>query len=122
MNLEQEKAEVTIKNFLSKVKHYYHARDIGRIEDAFNVANKAHQGQFRASGRPYITHPTIVADILIDMGLDVSTVCAALLHDTVEDTYVTDGDLRKQFGDEIADLVAGVTKFSHSRQTWYFVH
>ena len=110
MNLEQEKAEVTIKNFLSKVKHYYHARDIGRIEDAFNVANKAHQGQFRASGRPYITHPTIVADILIDMGLDVSTVCAALLHDTVEDTYVTDGDLRKQFGDEIADLVAGVTK------------
>ncbi len=110
MKLEQEKAEVTIKNFLSKVKHYYHARDIGRIEDAFNVANKAHQGQFRASGRPYITHPTIVADILIDMGLDVSTVCAALLHDTVEDTYVTDGDLRKQFGDEIADLVAGVTK------------
>ncbi len=110
MNAEQEKAEVTIKNFLSKVKHYYHARDIGRIEDAFNVANKAHQGQFRASGRPYITHPTIVADILIDMGLDVSTVCAALLHDTVEDTYVTDGDLRKQFGDEIADLVAGVTK------------
>lgn len=110
MNLEQEKAEVTIKNFLSKVKHYYHARDISRIEDAFNVANKAHQGQFRASGRPYITHPTIVADILIDMGLDVSTVCAALLHDTVEDTYVTDGDLRKQFGDEIADLVAGVTK------------
>ena len=110
MNLEQEKSEVTIKNFLSKVKHYYHARDIGRIEDAFNVANKAHEGQFRASGRPYITHPTIVADILIDMGLDVSTVCAALLHDTVEDTYVTDGDLRKQFGDEIADLVAGVTK------------
>ena len=110
MNLEQEKAEVTIKNFLSKVKHYYHARDIGRIEDAFNVANKAHEGQFRASGRPYITHPTIVADILIDMGLDVSTVCAALLHDTVEDTYVTDGDLRKQFGAKIADLVAGVTK------------
>lgn len=110
MNLEQEKAEITIKNFLSKVKHYYHARDIGRIEDAFNVAYKAHEGQFRASGRPYITHPTIVADILIDMGLDVSTICAALLHDTVEDTYVTDGDLRKQFGDEIADLVAGVTK------------
>ena len=110
MNLEQEKAEITIKNFLSKVKHYYHARDIGRIEDAFTVANKAHEGQFRASGRPYITHPTIVADILIDMGLDVSTICAALLHDTVEDTYVTDGDLRKQFGNEIADLVAGVTK------------
>ncbi len=110
MNLEQEKAEVTIANFLSKVKHYYHAHEVRRIESAFDVANKAHQGQFRASGRPYITHPTIVADILIDMGLDVSTVCAALLHDTVEDTYVTDADLRSKFGDEIADLVAGVTK------------
>ncbi len=110
MNLEQEKAEVTIKNFLSKVNHYYHAREVGQIEDAFNLANKAHQGQFRASGRPYITHPTIVADILIDMGLDVSTICAALLHDTVEDTYITDGDLRGKFGDEIADLVSGVTK------------
>ena len=110
MNLEQERAEVTIKNFLSKVNHYYHAREVGQIEDAFNLANKAHQGQFRASGRPYITHPTIVADILIDMGLDVSTICAALLHDTVEDTYITDGDLRGKFGDEIADLVAGVTK------------
>ncbi|MCM1534158.1 MAG: bifunctional (p)ppGpp synthetase/guanosine-3',5'-bis(diphosphate) 3'-pyrophosphohydrolase [Corallococcus sp.] len=110
MNLEQEKSEITIKNFLSKVKHYYHAHEVRRIEDAFNVAKTAHEGQFRASGRPYITHPTIVADILIDMGLDVSTVCAALLHDTVEDTYVTDADLRKQFGDEIADLVAGVTK------------
>lgn len=110
MNTEQEKAEITIKNFLSKVKHYYHAHEVSLVEDAFEVANKAHQGQFRASGRPYITHPTIVADILIDMGLDVATICAALLHDTVEDTYVTDHDLREKFGDEIADLVAGVTK------------
>lgn len=110
MNKEQERAEITIRNFLSKVKHYYHAREVNLVEDAFEVANKAHQGQFRASGRPYITHPTIVADILIDMGLDVATICAALLHDTVEDTYVTDRDLREKFGDEIADLVAGVTK------------
>lgn len=110
MNTEQEKAEVTIKNFLSKVKHYYHPREVDLIEDAFNVAFKAHQGQFRASGRPYITHPVTVADILIDMGLDVPTICAALLHDTVEDTYITDFDLRKTFGDEVADLVAGVTK------------
>lgn len=110
MNLEQEKAETTISNFLSKVKHYHHAREVSQIEDAFNVANKAHQGQFRASGRPYITHPVIVADILLDMGLDVATICAALLHDTVEDTYITDADLRKMFNDEIADLVAGVTK------------
>lgn len=110
MNSEKERAEITIDNFLSKAKHYYHASDVSRIVDAFDVANKAHQGQFRASGRPYITHPTIVADILMDMGMDVSTICAALLHDTVEDTYITDADLRKKFGDEIADLVKGVTK------------
>lgn len=110
MNIEQEKAEVTIKNFLSKTRHYYHAHDVKIIEEAFAVAAKAHEGQFRASGRPYITHPTIVADTLIDLGMDVETICAGLLHDTVEDTYVTDADLRKQFGAEIADLVAGVTK------------
>ncbi|MCH5157018.1 MAG: bifunctional (p)ppGpp synthetase/guanosine-3',5'-bis(diphosphate) 3'-pyrophosphohydrolase [Clostridiales bacterium] len=110
MNTEQEKADITINNFLSKVKHYYHAHEVGQIGDAYELAYKAHQGQFRASGRPYITHPVIVADILIDMGLDVATICAALLHDTVEDTYITDGDIRSKFGDEIADLVAGVTK------------
>ena len=110
MNTEQEKTEVTLNNFLSKLNHYYHPHEVSQIEDAFHLASNAHQGQFRASGRPYITHPVIVADILIDMGLDVATICAALLHDTVEDTYITDADLRKQFGDEIADLVAGVTK------------
>lgn len=110
MNTEKEKAEVTIANFLAKVKHYYHPADECLIKNAFALAEKAHSGQFRASGRPYITHPVTVADILIDMGLDVATICAALLHDTVEDTYVTDEDLRNQFGAEIADLVAGVTK------------
>ncbi|MCM1289284.1 MAG: bifunctional (p)ppGpp synthetase/guanosine-3',5'-bis(diphosphate) 3'-pyrophosphohydrolase [Corallococcus sp.] len=110
MYSEKESAEVTVNNFLSKIKHYYHASDENRISEAFTVAQKAHEGQFRASGRPYITHPTIVADILVDMGFDVPTVCAALLHDTVEDTYITDADLRKKFGNEIADLVAGVTK------------
>ena len=110
MNTEKEQAETTINNFLSKVKHYYHPHEVSRIEDAFNLASAAHQGQFRASGRPYITHPVIVADILIDLGMDVPTVCAALLHDTVEDTYITDADLRVKFGDEVADLVAGVTK------------
>ena len=110
MYSEKENAEVTIKNFLSKVRHYYHPTEVSKIYDAFEVAQKAHEGQFRASGRPYITHPTIVAVILVDMGFDVPTISAALLHDTVEDTYVTDADLREKFGDEIADLVAGVTK------------
>ena len=110
MNAEQEKTELTLSNFLSKLNHYYHPYEVSQIEDAFHLASRAHEGQFRASGRPYITHPVIVADILVDMGLDVATISAALLHDTVEDTYITDADLRNKFGDEIADLVAGVTK------------
>ncbi len=101
--------EVVLDNFIAKVKHYY-PTDAGKIGEAFDVAKRAHEGQFRSSGRAYITHPTTVADILIDMGLDVPTICAALLHDTVEDTSVTDQDLVDQFGVEIANLVAGVTK------------
>ena len=110
MYSEKENAEVTLNNFLTKIKHFYHPSEEARIKEAFDLAKKVHEGQFRASGRPYITHPTIVADILVDMGFDVPTICAALLHDTVEDTYLTDKDLRDKFGDEIADLVAGVTK------------
>ena len=110
MYSEKESAEVTVNNFLTKIKHYYHPTEEAAILEAFSVAKNAQEGQFRASGRPYITHPTIVADILVDMGFDVPTICAALLHDTVEDTNVTDADLRTKFGDEIADLVAGVTK------------
>lgn len=109
MVYDKQGAELVLDNFLSKVKHYYPV-DEGKIREAFEVAKKAHEGQWRASGRPYITHPVTVADILIDMGLDVATICAALLHDTVEDTYITSKDLEDQFGKEIAELVAGVTK------------
>ncbi len=101
--------EEVLDNFIAKVKHYY-PTDATKIGEAFDLAKRAHEGQFRSSGRAYFTHPTTVADILIDMGLDVSTICAALLHDTVEDTSVTDQDLVDQFGVEIANLVAGVTK------------
>ncbi len=105
----QEPAEITIENLKSKIKHYY-PNDATLILRAFKVAQVAHEGQFRASGRPYITHPCVVCDILIDLGLDVETLCAALLHDTVEDTDITDNQLREEFGDEIANLVQGVTK------------
>lgn len=119
MQVERETAEVTLSNFLAKVKYYYSA-DEKRILQAYEVAKKAHEGQKRASGRPYITHPTTVADILIDMGMDVETICAALLHDTVEDTYVTEQDLIDTFGEEIAYLVKGVTKLEkikfHSKE------
>ncbi|MBQ9715544.1 MAG: bifunctional (p)ppGpp synthetase/guanosine-3',5'-bis(diphosphate) 3'-pyrophosphohydrolase [Clostridia bacterium] len=105
----KEPAEITIENLKSKIKHYY-PNDTAIILRAFKLAQDAHEGQFRASGRPYVTHPCVVCDILIDLGFDVATLCAALLHDTVEDTYVTDQQLRNEFGDEIADLVKGVTK------------
>jgi GTP pyrophosphokinase len=79
---------------------------------AFRFANLAHEGQFRQSGDPYITHPIAVANILADLGMDVPTIMAALLHDTIEDTDVTYDDVRALFGESIADVVDGVTKFS----------
>ncbi len=109
MDKDVNKTEKLVENLKSKAKYYYQ-RDYDKIIDAYLYAAKAHSGQYRASGSDYITHPLQVADILIDLGLDVDAVCAALLHDTVEDTLVSDGDIRKRFGDEIADLVKGVTK------------
>ncbi len=80
------------------------------IERAFHRAQKAHEGQFRKSGEPYITHCVAVAQILADMGLDATTIAAALLHDTIEDTTITREDLTAEFGPKIAELVDGVTK------------
>ncbi|MFM8446492.1 MAG: HD domain-containing protein, partial [Actinomycetota bacterium] len=84
--------------------------DISVVEKAFQRAEVAHDGQSRKSGAPYITHPVAVAEILADLGLDPDTIAAALLHDTVEDTEYSPELLRKEFGDEIANLVDGVTK------------
>jgi GTP pyrophosphokinase len=80
------------------------------LERAFNAADKAHSGQLRKSGEPYITHPVAVAHILIDLGMDLPTVMAALLHDTVEDTSYSIEYIKGEFGDEVAALVDGVTK------------
>jgi GTP pyrophosphokinase len=84
--------------------------ELGVVERAFEAAEKAHRGQLRKSGDPYITHPVAVAEILVDFGLDPSTIAAALLHDTVEDTAYSPEKLREDFGDEVATLVEGVTK------------
>jgi len=105
----QQTTEKLLENLKSKARYYYQ-RDYDLIMDAYDYAAKAHLGQFRASGNEYITHPLQVADILMDLGLDTAAVCAALLHDTVEDTVVSDEDIRNKFGNEIADLVKGVTK------------
>jgi len=80
------------------------------IEKAYQIANEAHQGQVRLSGEPYIMHPLSVAVILASLGMDQASIIAALLHDTVEDTAMTYAEVKKQFGETIADLVDGVTK------------
>jgi GTP pyrophosphokinase len=85
--------------------------DAGEIRRAYQVAQSMHAGQFRKSGEPYITHPLAVAQILAELGMDTTTLVAALLHDTVEDTSYTMDGLRTDFGGEVALLVDGVTKF-----------
>ena len=84
--------------------------DLALLERAYLVAEKYHTGQTRKSGEPYITHPLAVTTILAELGMTEPTLVAALLHDTVEDTPYTLGQLRKEFGDEVAELVDGVTK------------
>jgi len=86
------------------------AQDVSVVERAYTVAKAAHEGQLRKSGDPYITHPVAVAEILVEFGLDPATIAAALLHDTVEDTDYKPEKLRADFGDEVANLVEGVTK------------
>ena len=104
--------EVTIEDIIAKRKEMSRKIDSKLIMKAYNLAEEKHHNQYRKSGESYIIHPLNVAYILAEIGLDDSTICAALLHDVVEDTDVTDNDLRKEFGDEIADMVAGVTKLS----------
>ena len=84
--------------------------DIRLIERAYEVAARWHAGQKRLSGDPYITHPLAVATILAELGMNHETICAALLHDTVEDTAYTRAELRREFGEDVATLVDGVTK------------
>lgn len=87
--------------------------DIQKIERAYQVADNAHGGQVRKSGDPYISHPVSVAIILVGMGMDTDCICAALLHDVVEDTAVSLDELRKSFGEDVAIMVSGVTKLTN---------
>ncbi|HEV2344555.1 MAG TPA: HD domain-containing protein, partial [Actinocrinis sp.] len=84
--------------------------DLRTLERAYQMAEKYHRGQRRKSGDPYITHPVAVTTILAELGMDIPTLCAGLLHDTVEDTDYTLDMLRRDFGDTVALLVDGVTK------------
>ena len=98
------------QELIRSVLKYHPSTDISMIEKAYQVASKAHEGQVRKSGEPYIIHPICVAIILADLELDKESIVAGLLHDVVEDTPMTTEDLAKLFGDEVALLVDGVTK------------
>lgn len=103
-------ATTTIEQVIEQYLEYGDAKEADFIKKAYEYADVAHQGQQRRSGEPYIIHPVAVAMILVELQLDSTTIAAALLHDVVEDTKVTDEEIVKQFGAEVAALVDGVTK------------
>ena len=95
---------------LNRLEKTYNGNDLMLLKHAYDYARQAHVNQKRASGEEYFIHPCTVAGILIDLGLDAATVAAAFLHDVIEDTPVSEGDLKKEFGEEVLELVVGVTK------------
>lgn len=97
---------------LHKIRAYGPDLNAQIIEKAYTFALNAHKSQLRHSGDPYISHPVAVADILVNLKLDTATIVTGLLHDTMEDTLVTNDELKENFGDEITSLVNGVTKLS----------
>ena len=105
-NAPQELYDALIR----RIRKYHPSDDISLIERAYDVAYKAHEGQLRKSGEPYIIHPLHVAIILADLELDLETIAAGLLHDVVEDTIYTNEQMTEMFGADVALLVDGVTK------------
>ncbi|HTW83701.1 MAG TPA: bifunctional (p)ppGpp synthetase/guanosine-3',5'-bis(diphosphate) 3'-pyrophosphohydrolase [Candidatus Sulfotelmatobacter sp.] len=103
---------MTITDLVTKVQQYDPGLDGAWLERVYDVADHAHEGQRRASGESYIAHPLAVADILADLEMDRATIAAAILHDVVEDTVITNEEVAEQFGVEIATLVDGVTKLT----------
>lgn len=101
---------ITIESLIAKLESSDKNYQVSKIQAAYEFANEMHKEQKRESGEPYITHPLSVADILVNLGMDTDTICAALLHDVVEDTEATLDDLKKRFGEDVANLVDGVTK------------
>lgn len=112
-----ENKEIKIQDVIAKKKEMTKRVDSKVIMKAYNFAKDQHKDQLRRSGEPYIIHPLNVAYILAGIGLDEPTICAALLHDVVEDTNITHEDIIKTFGNEVAEMVAGVTKLSTMQYT-----
>ena len=114
---EFQSPEQLYNDLILRVKKYHPSDDISLIEKAYKVASEAHKDQLRKSGEPYIIHPLYVAIILADLEMDKETIAAGLLHDVVEDTIMTEQEIRQQFGDEVALLVDGVTKLQQLQFT-----
>jgi RelA/SpoT family (p)ppGpp synthetase len=101
---------IGINQLVSKLENYLPPEHVERVQEAYDFAFQAHDGQRRRSGEPYITHPVAVADLLADLRLDSQTLIAAILHDVMEDTPNTKEEITARFGREVAELVDGVSK------------
>ena len=99
-----------LATLIEAIPKYQPGADLDVLERAYRFSEASHQGQHRASGEPYLSHPVEVANLLVDFKMDVTTVTAGLLHDVLEDTHATKEELEREFGKEIAELVDGVTK------------
>jgi GTP pyrophosphokinase len=99
-----------LQTLIEEIPKYQPGADLAVLERAYRFSEASHQGQQRASGEPYLSHPLEVAHLLVGFRMDVTTVTAGLLHDVLEDTAATKAELEREFGKEIADLVDGVTK------------
>lgn len=102
----------TIEDLMARIRSYFPNADLDIVKKAYDYSEKAHEGQFRRSGEPYISHPLGVAAILADLNLDLPTIMTGLLHDTVEDTTATLEEIEREFGKSVSELVDGVTKIS----------
>src|SRR5512143_252777 len=103
---------VRLEDIVERIQNYHPDADVDLLRRAYIFSAKAHQGQTRLSGEAYLIHPIEVAAVLASLKLDVPSVAAGLLHDTIEDTAVTHEDIKALFGDEVAMLVDGMTKLS----------
>ncbi|MFH1506043.1 MAG: HD domain-containing protein [archaeon] len=97
--------------FMERIKKKFNGEDLVKIEHALEIAEKAHEGQKRKNGDAFLTHPISTGEILLDMDADAHTVCAGLLHDTVEDTELSLKEIEEQFSRDICRLIKAVTKF-----------
>ena len=104
---------MALQKLLNTIKKYHPKADLDMVKLAFEFAEKAHAGQKRVSGEDYIIHPLATAQTLAEMKLGIPIIIAALLHDVPEDTKVTFEEVRKNFGDDVASMVRGVTKLGN---------